>query len=192
MEYKEMRMNYVYLKKEIERCGVGNGGDLKPEGLGWTIGQSPHELATFLAAVWPIETFLEIGTGPAGGLSRFLAEVLGVRVTTVDGNNYGLGVPGVRYVILPAGESLWIVEGQYDVVFLDGPHNYEGVACGYEHYRDCSKIVAIHDIEGLRGCPGVRQFWQQVSRTKTGRMRRGFCETIDVGIGRVGIGWRVQ
>ena len=76
--------------------------------------------------------------------------------------------------------------------FIDASHTYESVKADYWHYRRFGRIVALHDIAGLRACEGVARFWREISRTKSGRMRRGFYEVIADTDQRSGIGWEVR
>lgn len=127
-------------------------------GEGWGIEQNPHELATFLVRMQELNvtSVLEIGTGYKGGLSRFLAADMGWQVTSVDINVYHHVFPGVRYAV---GKDVTFPES-FDLVFIDGDHRYEYVKYDYGFYGcGASKVIAFHDILGLRNCEGVAQLW---------------------------------
>jgi hypothetical protein len=156
------------LKSLIEKRGVhpefGDPGEL------WGIEQNSFELATFLCRMQElgVQSVLEIGTGYKGGLSRFLAHDMGWDVTTVDFQNYGHVFEGVHYIILPGKHvKAYVLSGRFtppsvDLVFIDGDHSYESVLADYEvYFKVAEKAIAFHDIEGLRGCEGVKQFWDK-------------------------------
>jgi predicted O-methyltransferase YrrM len=160
-------------------------------GEGWAIEQNPHELATFLVRCQElgVQSVLEIGTGYRGGLSRFLAQDMGWDVTTVDVQNYGHAFEKVHYVILatdPLSNGIrYLSQRQYDLVFIDGDHRLDKVAADYSHHGlFADKVIAFHDIEGLRDCEGARQFWRELS-SRPGIKARG---TLDL-TAPAGIGW---
>lgn len=133
-------------------------------GEGFGIEQSPYELAIFLKwlQALDVQSCLEIGTGYKGGLSRFLAADMGWRVRTVDVVDYGHKFKGVEYVVL-GRERYRNQLDSFDLVFIDGAHDYNSVMHDYSHYKDLAfKAIAFHDIMGLRGCEGVRQFWSEL------------------------------
>jgi len=107
---------------------------------------------------------LEIGTGYKGGLSRFLAADMGWDVTTYDIKNYGHIFKGVHYIV---GDEIWAnVEyphflEKFDLVFIDANHAYVEVSFDFEYYgKYAVKVIAFHDIAGLRDCEGVKKFWE--------------------------------
>jgi predicted O-methyltransferase YrrM len=160
---------YDELKALIEQRGVHS--EFGEPGEGWGIEQNPHELATFLVRMQEIgvQSVLEIGTGYKGGLSRFLAQDMGWDVTTVDVKNYGHVFEGVHYVILatdPLSNGIrYLSQRQYDLVFIDGNHDLHSVAADYSHHElFATKVVAFHDIEGLRNCEGAKQFWDELTK----------------------------
>lgn len=185
-------MNYDQLKAEIERYGVhavfGDAGELNAG-----IEQNPHELATFLVAMYElgVSYILEIGTGYKGGLSRFLSAELSYDVTTVDIENYGHVYPHVHYIIAP-DEKPTFEPGQFDLVLIDANHTYESVKADWTHYAPfASKAIALHDIAGLRDCDGVAQFWREIAYTAKGNLRKGFHEIMEDSDQRGGIGWQI-
>jgi hypothetical protein len=185
-----MNWNFDQLESAIEKWGCHE--QLGPTGPGPAIEQNPFELAAFLSAVGPFETFLEIGSGYRAGLSFFLAVRLGIHVTSVDITDYHHDIPDVTFVVQPEGSPLWDYQKKYDVVFLDGPKSYDALKAAYLHYRDAAPIVAFHDIGGLRACEGVMRFWQEISRYRSGNMRRNFFSTFDTGPTAAGIGWEIR
>ncbi len=134
-------------------------------GEGWGIEQNPHELATFLVQMQElgVQSVLEIGTGYKGGLSRFLAHDMGWDVTSVDINAYHHVFEGVHYAV---GKDVTFPES-FDLVFIDGDHRYDYVKYDYGFYG-CGilKVIAFHDIAGLRDCEGVKRFWHELNANK--------------------------
>ncbi len=146
--------------QQIEQLGVHPA--LGSMGSGWGIEQNPHELATFLNALPPIKRVLEIGTGYRAGFARFMAQVMGWRVVTVDINNYGHSIEGVEFMVI--GNHRPELHETVDLVFIDGDHTYNSVWADYEHYRRyASKVIAFHDIAGLRNCDGAAKFWRNIA-----------------------------
>lgn len=191
-------MNYNELKALIEQRGVHS--EFGEPGEGWGIEQNPHELVTFLVRMEElgVQSVLEIGTGYKGGLSRFLAQDMGWDVTTVDIKNYGHVFEGVHYVILatdPLSNGIrYLSQRQYDLVFIDGKHDLGSVAGDYSHHElFATKVIAFHDIAGLRDCEGAAEFWRHLNTIKGYRDRQdNIGETYHEIIANekaAGIGW---
>lgn len=182
---------YDELKALIEHRGVHlEFGDV---GAGWGIEQNPHELATFLCRMQElgVQSVLEIGTGYRGGLSRFLAQDMGWDVTTVDIKNYGHAFEGVHYVILatdPLSNGIrYLSQRKFDLVFIDGNHELSSVAADYSHHElFAEKVVAFHDIAGLRNCEGAKEFWYHLADVKLGFKN---CHQVYAPDHEAGIGW---
>ena len=195
MTYDQLEWrSYDQLKAEIERYGVhpvfGDSGELNAG-----IEQNPHELATFLVAMQAlgVQSILEIGTGYKAGLSRLLSAELGWDVTTVDIENYRHVYPGIHYVILNwANIEYPVFERTFDLVFIDANHAYDEVTFDWEYYHKyAAKVIALHDIAGLRECEGVAQFWYELAYQGADSLHEGFYEAIDDSEQRGGIGWQV-
>lgn|SRR5574341_270854 len=181
-------MDYNQYRAVIELLGVHPA--LGPVGQGMNIEQNPHELAVFLSSISPVETVLELGTGYRAGLAHFMTENLKWQVTTVDQHLPQTPAPLALQIVLTTEEALPILkEASYDLVIIDADHTYEAIKRDYEWYADKGRIVMLHDIAGLRDCDGVAQFWREISRTKAGKLRKGFHEVIAEDEYRAGIGW---
>ena len=105
-----------------------------------------------------IKTILEIGLAQ-GHFSKFLEEC-GLEVTGITKDETLL-----RYkpTVIWIGDSKKYTQiGEFDLVFVDGDHSYEGVKADYERYKGKCKFMAFHDILGLRDCEGVRKLWHEV------------------------------
>lgn len=184
-------MTIEALQQQIEEYGVHP--ILGPVGLGWNIEQNPHELAVFLDALPGVKTVLEIGTGPQAGLSRFMSEILGWQVTSIDKNGPWKVPQGVKLIKMLSVHAYPLVKDQrFDLVIIDADHHYEAVKRDYELYAPLGHVVMLHDIAGLRACEGARQFWEEVSVYKTGKKRKNCHEIIEPGERGAGIGWIVN
>jgi len=156
-------MTYDELYALIAQRGVHP--EFGAAGEGWGIEQNPHELATFLVRMQElgVESVLEIGTGYKGGLSRFLAQDMGWSVTSIDIKDYGHLFEGVHYIHLNNITDEFKLD-KHDLVFIDGNHAYETAKADYELWGEfAAKVIAFHDIAGLRDCEGVKQFWEAIS-----------------------------
>lgn len=185
-----MNKTYEELKTLIENLGVHE--QLGPLGAGWGIEHNPHELATLLAALPDVHTVLEIGTGYKAGLSRLMTHHFSWEVVTVDVNRPAVPAPLARQVIGKSIDVTGKVYGKYDLVIIDGDHSYDAVKQDSMLYASMGKVVAYHDIAGLRACEGAARYWKEISRTKGGKLRKGYHECIDDGDTRAGIGWVVN
>jgi hypothetical protein len=184
-------MSIDELQAQIEEYGVHP--ILGPVGLGWNIEQNPRELAIFLDAIPGVKTVLEIGTGPNAGLSRFLSEVLGWTVTTVDKNGPWVVPAGVRLIKAQSIDAYpQVKDNHYDLVIIDADHHYEAVKRDYELYAPLGHIVMMHDINGLRDCEGAQLFWQEIAYAKNKKRRRNHFEVIEPGEQGAGIGWIIN
>lgn len=186
-------MNRFELETLIKRRGVhpifGSPGEDD-----YFIEQSPFELSTFLdhCLRLGVQSCLEIGTGHRSGLSRFLANDLGWDVTSIDVNNYHHVYPNIHYIVLARPDEIVLFSHQFDLVFIDGDHAYECVKRDYEHYAPLAdKVIAFHDIAGLRDCEGVKRFWDELSNTQNDFIGSVY-EILDKPERRAGIGYLVR
>lgn len=186
-------MDYEQLKALIEQRGVhAVFGDY---GEGWGIEQNAEELARFLVHMQQlgVESVLEIGTGYKAGLARFLHDDLGWRVTSVDIKNYGHQHDGITFLQTPPEGDRWQGSLDSDLVIIDGDHAYDAVKADHEWYATwAQKVIAFHDIAGLRDCEGVRDYWWLISDPRDdGELKSGYYEIIADSDQRGGIGYIV-
>lgn len=179
------------LQSVIESYGVHP--ELGKEANGFWIEQSPYELAAFLEAIEPlgIKTVLEIGTGHKAGLARFMSEFLGWKVVSVDIHQPFVKAP---LVDLRVSESrIDFGSTRFDLVILDADHQHDSVKADYEWYgKYADKVVMFHDIAGLRGCEGARDYWDEltIGNSKDGKLVNGYHEIYDPNEASMcGIGW---
>lgn len=165
-----------------------------PVAAGWDIQQNPDEFGQFAAFCIEqgVETVLELGTGRTGGLARFMAEVLGWRVTSVDINRPLPESPLVEFI---QGTTLavypYLAGRTFDLVFIDADHAYPAVKADWSAYQHVGRIIAFHDVApGRKCCPGTIRFWQEFAY-ENGRLKSGYYEAIWPGQS-AGIGWYVN
>lgn len=167
-------------------------------GEGYGIEQNATELARFLVHMQQlgVTSILEVGTGWKAGLARFLHDDLGWRVTSVDIQNYGHTFGGIDFVH-PRDFDYHAVDERYDLVLLDADHTYDGVKDQHEYYAQFAvKVIAFHDVAGLRDCEGVRDYWNEIAylpgREDMGApLKSGYYELIANSDQRGGIGYIV-
>jgi hypothetical protein len=184
---------YDDLKALIDQRGVhAVFGDY---GEGYGIEQNSAELAEFLVRMQQlgVTSILEVGTGYKAGLARFLHDDLQWRVTSVDITNYGHAFDGIQFVHpddFTYDAAFGVDAERFDLVLLDADHTYDGAKDQHEFYAPyATKVIAFHDIAGLRDCEGVALYWQEISYAAT--VAPGYYAIIAEGDQRGGIGYIV-
>lgn len=196
---------YDELRALIEQRGVHTV--FGPYGEGYFIEQNPHELAEFLVSMQGlgVQSVLEIGTGWRAGLARFLHDDMGWTVVSVDVHDYGHSFDGITFTTLD--NLAGIMDMRFDLLLLDGDHSYEGTKHAHEWWGQsggfATKVIAFHDIAGLRECDGVKKYWDEIAwqqrvirktenaTTTTADIRPGYYELIEDSDQRGGIGYIV-
>lgn len=181
------------LETVIRACGIHPA--LGAEAAGWWIEQSAYELAAFIDAITPlgIKTVLEVGTGHKMGLARFMSEILGWCVVSVD-------IHQPQYVALlvdlrVSETRLDFPDMTFDLVIIDADHRYESIKADYEHYgKYATKVMMFHDIAGLRDCEGAAKFWEEIAlrwgADKPVELKPGYSSVFDPDRQACcGIGW---
>ena len=175
-------MNAEELKKKIKQFGVSPlaGGSDK---LG--IQQSPDELAEFLQFCLErdVKNVLEIGTGK-GGFARFMHEALGWSITSIDVKRVDLP-SDIEFINSTSVDAYPALYGrEFDMVWIDGSHQYYDVWRDHLLYQHHAPIIAFHDIAPDRACcKGVHDYWRQVKK---------YHETHETLAGEIGTGWYEQ
>jgi len=144
-----------------------------------TIMQDVYELATL--SFWikneGVEKYLEIGVA-SGGLMHYFINVMGLEAHGIDTTLQPTLMvdPSLIYVGDSGDEQTieWAKNnGPYDMVVIDGDHNYEGVKMDWENYGNmATKMVVFHDIF-QDVWPGPRQLWNQIAGDKLEINRTG-------------------
>lgn len=183
-------MEYDLLKYHVDVCGCHE--QLGPYGTGWGIEQNPYELATFLSSIELPKTVLELGTGYRAGMARFLTEILGCQVITVNLFQPATPAPLARQVIGRTADIVEQVRGEYDLVIIDADHSYESVREDFERFYPMAKVVMIHDIAGYRDCEGAHQFWWEIAYNELRELKPGYYNVLDDNGYGAGIGWIVK
>lgn len=182
----------------VAKAGVRVWSD-PPLKVGFDMQQVPGEAGVFLAAMQAanVQTVLEVGTGESGGFARFMVEVLGWNVVSLDLNkptpNGGAAWPdGWAFVqgdtrTLPLKSIPTPDGGLFDLVFIDGDHSYDGVKNDYERFAHLGRIVGFHDVAPDSWFTEGVDYWREISRVN-GVLREGWHEII-LPQSRAGIGW---
>lgn len=150
---------------EIQRRGCEPSvGDV---GEGHDIQQNAYEFAEFatFCQEHKVKTVLELGTGRTGGLARFMTEVLGWKVTSVDIYKPSLLTPEIEFIQgTTTAVYPYLKHRLYDLVFIDADHSYETVKKDHQLYARMGRIVAFHDIApGRVCCPDTIKYWQEIA-----------------------------
>jgi len=158
------------------KCGIKNYRDLSCWG-GLCIKQYPDEMGKFLAFLYPqrekIQSFCEIGSEFGGTfylIDSFLRAVNPnmKHSLTIDRRNvinyytaYHRANPLAEFRRIDSQQ--FTPEHKYDLVFIDGDHEYKSVKHDYENMYKCAKIIALHDIKLVqRNKEGAKRLWEEL------------------------------
>jgi predicted O-methyltransferase YrrM len=147
--------------------------------------QFPEELDWLCNKIAGANSILEIGSWDGSCLALLAKSCApGARIRSID---LGLGGPTVVEALRRTVEKLredgydaevflgnshaqktrtWASQSApYDLIFIDGDHNYAGVKADWEEYRSFAKAVGFHDV----CCPGpeigVIRLWHEIQET---------------------------
>jgi predicted O-methyltransferase YrrM len=118
-----------------------------------------------------IMTYLEIGVA-YGGLMQFMEKEMKLKVNGITPEIHSTH----KELKILHGKSqdkstlhtvsLYVKDnGKFDLIFVDGNHDYEAVKADYENYKDKCRFMAFHDVKGMRDCPGVNKLWVEILST---------------------------
>lgn len=178
--------NVVSVTALVERAGVRDWSTGTAHGL--DLQQTPSEFAQLLmlARSRGVQRVLEIGTGESAGVARFMVEVMGWAVVSVDTVRPDTTLHNNPLWTFIEGSSVTVQDERltslYDMVFIDGDHSFEAAKSDWNRFSDLAPIVVLHDIhpDGWWGADDqVGGFWRNIARTpKNQTLRAGFMEFI--------------
>ena len=86
----------------------------------------------------------------------------------------------------------WIgIMGPFDLVLIDACHEYNDVQLDTLNFAPlATKVLAYHDIVGLRDCRGTFHHWEEVKEINEGRLeiREFIDDECSIGIGAIAYG----
>lgn len=182
-----------------DRRGIYGPDDRFTNPLGPGLWQIPEQLAKTLVVLGgeSISSALEIGTcdGWTGSvmaayLQRFQP---GLRFVTIDIAGKFVASENVRKLVPVEYHGSSSVEDfeqeHFDLVFIDGNHDYDWVRKDYELSGRKARICMFHDVNDLRvGAENVPQFWKELKTAE--RDEAEFFEFFEGPEGVMGIGIR--
>jgi hypothetical protein len=138
-------------------------------GKGVKFWQYPNQFAPYLKhlSTLKINSYLEVGCRWGGtfilttrllGIKKGMACDLIPKSEILEGFNE---LEDFQYLEGPSAD-LSKIDGQFDLILIDGDHSYNGVKSDFETcLRFKPKYIAFHDIVN-QVCPGVQQFWNEI------------------------------
>lgn len=154
---------------------------VKKNGGGLLIWQYPNQFSKYLVSLikYNIKSYIEIGCRWGGTfvltteyLKRFNDMEKSVAVDIFDSpvSNYCSLSTETKFMKCNS-QSLefknYMNNNNFDLIFIDGDHSYNGVKSDYEISKNSGKIFVFHDIASYV-CPGVVQFWNDLKTNEGG------------------------
>ena len=170
--------------------------------------QNPVEISDFIFALkrheqkagLKLESFLEIGFSAGINntiLNKFFEFSRIVAVDTFGGEVNGSALKGNlmnKPLTLVCGDSTSknVIEivgrlGRYDLIFIDGNHNYEYVKKDFDNYRrflNNNGVIALHDLANPEW-PGIDKLWNEIKTSNDYHCQEFICKDylLQYGIG---------
>jgi hypothetical protein len=163
---------------------------VKENGGGLLIWQYPNQFSKYLCLLQKqnVSSYIEIGCRWGGTfvltheyLKRFNNINKSVAIDIIDS-------PVIEYCNLNTETQFlkldskseefknYIQSNYFDIIFIDGDHDYEGVKNDYEVSKNNGRIFVFHDIVN-DVCPGVVNFWNELKTNEPDKF--DFFEFID-------------
>jgi hypothetical protein len=163
---------------------------VKENGGGLLIWQYPNQFSKYLCLLQKqnVSSYIEIGCRWGGTfvltheyLKRFNNINKSVAIDIIDS-------PVIEYCNLNTETQFlkldskseefknYIQSNYFDIIFIDGDHDYEGVKNDYEVSKNNGRIFVFHDIVN-DVCPGVVNFWNEIKTNESDKF--DFFEFID-------------
>lgn len=183
---KEQLTNVKSVEKLLLMCGLNNEmpheqpAEVLVNSGGLYIFQYPIQFAKYITFMhnFPIKSYLEIGCRWGGTfvftveyLSHFqtLAKAVAVDIIPSSIIAYKKHNPLVEFLQLDSQSDefkqyMSTSDSNFDVIFIDGDHSYQGLRSDYELVKDQANILVFHDIYS-NACFDVNRFWNEYFRT---------------------------
>ena len=150
---------------------------VRNHGGGLLIWQYPNQFSKYLSFLRTneIHSYLEIGCRWGGTfvlthevLKRFGSMTNSVAVDIIDSpvQEYCKSRSECQFIKMNSQSpefKEFIRQKQFDVIFIDGDHSYDGVKTDYESTKDSGRIFVFHDIVNA-ACLGVVEFWNSLKK----------------------------
>jgi hypothetical protein len=163
---------------------------VKENGGGLLIWQYPNQFSKYLCLLQKqnISSYIEIGCRWGGTfvltneyLKRFNNINKSVAIDIIDSpvTEYCNLNTETQFLKLDSKSEEfknYIQNNYFDIIFIDGDHDYEGVKNDYEVSKNNGRIFVFHDIVN-DVCPGVVNFWNELKTNESGKF--DFFEFID-------------
>jgi hypothetical protein len=137
--------------------------------------QTPLQLAGFLIAMSSqgITTYLDLGTLSGWTITVVAAYLRRFGLEHVDAVDVFVGcTPAtqcvwqefdlpITYITCDPHEIEGKVRATYDIIFIDGDHEYASVKADFETFKTRARLIAFHDIND-QWCHGVVALWKEI------------------------------
>ena len=179
--------NSTYLENLIVKLGFNTEilheqpAIVKNNGGGLLIWQYPNQFSKYLCLLrkYHISSYIEIGCRWGGTfvltteyLKRFNTINKSVAVDIIDSPvlNYCLNNNKNKSQFIKMNSQSkefthYIKNNYFDLIFIDGDHNYSGVKNDYEISKNSGKIFVFHDIVNDE-CAGVVLLWNELKNNE--------------------------